>query len=143
MLKGIPSVLTPELFKIMMEMGHGDELVLGDGNYPQMGQPKRALRYDGVGIPVLLDAILQFMPLDSYVDCPVILMAVLPDDPYKPDIWQQYRTIIKKYEPETGRDMAINRFDFYKRAADAYASVITGEKARYANIILKKGVIKG
>ena len=103
MLKGIPSILTPELLKILMEMGHGDELLICDGNYPKFGCPERCVRLDGHGIPEILDAILKFMPLDPYVENPVILMAVLPDDPYtwfpeiKDDVWKVVKT-----EPHTG-----------------------------------------
>lgn len=142
MLKGIPAILTPELLKVMMEMGHGDELVLADGNYPRFGHPGRVIRMDGHGIPEILDAIMRFMPLDSYVEHPTVLMAVLPDDPYKPVIWDRYRQIIGKYEPQGARDTSISRYDFYERAAKAYAAVTTGETELYANIIIKKGVIK-
>lgn len=141
MLKGIPSILSPELLKIMMEMGHGDELVIADGNYPRMGHPERVVRLDGHGIPEILDAIMQFYPLDSYVDSPTILMEVVPGDPYVPEIWDNYREIIAKHEPQGARESTVSRFDFYKRAANAYAVVTTSETALYANIILKKGVI--
>lgn len=141
MLKGIPSILSPELLKILMEMGHGDELVLCDGNYPKMGQPERAVRCDGHGIPELLDAILQFFPLDSYVEHPMILMEVLPGDPYVPEVWDAYRKIAAKHDPKGAREEAVNRYSFYERGAKAYASVATSESALYANIILKKGVI--
>ena len=141
MLKNIPAILTPDLIKVMMEMGHGDELVLADGNYPRFGHPKRVIRMDGHGISDILDAILQFMPLDSYVDYPVILMAVLPDDPYVPFIWDEYRTIVRKYEKDGAQEIAINKYDFYDRAAKAYAVVTTSETALYSNVILKKGVV--
>lgn len=142
MLKGIPSILTPELLKIMMEMGHSDELVIADGNYPRFGHPSRVVRCDGHGIPEILDAILKFMPLDPYVENPTTLMTVTPGDPYLPEIWDTYREIGKKYEEEGLRETAIGRFDFYERAQKAYAVVTTSEAALYANIILKKGVIK-
>lgn len=142
MLKGIPSILTPDLLKVLMEMGHGDEIVLADGNFPRFAHPERVIRCDGHGIPELLDAILKFMPLDSYVENPTIFMAVLPDDPYKPEIWPVYREIGKKYEERGLREVAINKFDFYERAKKAYAVVTTGEKALYANVILRKGVVK-
>jgi len=143
MLKNIPPILTPELLKVMMEMGHGDELVLADGNYPRFGHPGRVIRCDGHGIPELLDAIMQFFPLDTYVDNPVALMEVVPGDPYVPEVWDVYREIIGKYEKDGAREIAIPRFDFYERAKSAYAVVTTSESALYANIILKKGVIKG
>jgi L-fucose mutarotase len=141
LLKGIPSILTPDLLKILMEMGHGDEIVLADGNFPKFAHPDKVVRCDGHGIPELLDAILQFMPLDPYVKNPTVFMAVLPDDPYKPEIWGKYREIGAKYEPEGLREITINKFDFYERAKKAYAVVTTSEMALYANIILKKGVV--
>ncbi len=143
MLKGIPSILTPELLKILMEMGHGDELVLADGNFPKFAHPENVVRCDGHGIPELLDAILQFMPLDPYVENPTIYMAVLPDDPYKPEIWPIYEEIGKKYEEDGLRSVQISKYDFYPRSKNAYALVTTSESALYANVILKKGVIKG
>ena len=142
MLKGIPSILTPELLKVLMEMGHGDEIVLADGNFPKFAHPEKVIRCDGHGIPELLDAILQFMPLDPYVENPTVFMAVLPDDPYKPEIWPQYREIGAKYEKQGLREVTINKFDFYDRAKKAYAVVTTSEMALYANVILKKGVVK-
>ena len=141
MLKGIPSILTPELLKILMEMGHGDELVLADGNYPRFGHPERVVRLDGHGIPEILDAIVRFMPLDTYVEYPVVFMAVLPGDPYVPTIWDTYREIIAKHENDNIKDEAICKAEFYARANKAYAVVTTSETALYANVILKKGVI--
>lgn len=141
MLKGIPSILTPELLKMLMEMGHGDELVLADGNYPKFGHPNQVVRCDGHGIPELLDAILKFMPLDTYVDHPVILMEVLPDDPVVPVIWDDYKEIIDKHGNDSKAVLPINKFEFYERAQKAYGVVTTSEMALYANVILKKGVV--
>jgi L-fucose mutarotase len=141
MLKGIPSILTPELLRIMMEMGHSDELILADGNYPRLGHPERVVRCDGHGIPELLDAIMRFFPLDTYVDHPVILMNV-PSGTPEPPIWTEYRKIIARYEPNGAREEPIERFTFYKRAAGGYAVVTSGETAAYGNIILKTGVIR-
>ncbi len=142
MLKGIPSILPPELLKILMEMGHGDEIVLADGNFPKFAHPDKVIRCDGHGIPELMEAILQLMPLDPYVENPTVFMAVLPNDPYVPTIWETYREIGKKYEENGLREVSINKFDFYDRAKKAYAVVTTSEMALYANVILKKGVIK-
>ena len=99
------------------------------------------IRLDGHGIPEILDAILKFMPLDPYVEHPTILMEVLPNDPYKPEIWPRYREIGAKYEKDGLREIAINKFEFYERAKKAYAVVATSEAALYANMILKKGVV--
>lgn len=142
MLKGIPSILSPELFKIMMEMGHGDELVLADGNFPAASHAQRLVRCDGHGIPQLLEGILTFFPLDAYAEHSIALMAVVPGDPVKPVIWDEYRAIVKKHAPEAAEPAFVERFAFYERARQAYAVVATGEGALYANIVLKKGVVK-
>lgn len=141
MLKGIPTILAPELLKILMEMGHGDELVVADGNFPGASHAQRLVRCDGHGVPPLLEAILQLFPLDSYVKQPAALMALVPGDKYKPEIWPTYKKIVQKHEPNFSDFEMIERFAFYDRARKAYAIVATGETARYANIILKKGVI--
>ena len=143
MLKGIPTIISPELIKILMEMGHGDELVIADGNFPAASVARRLVRADGLGIPLLLEAILQIFPLDPYVEKPLSLMAVVPGDPYQPVIWNDYRNIILKYEPDFKDFEYVERFEFYERAKKAYAVLASSEMALYANIILKKGVIKG
>ena len=141
MLKGVPSILTPELLKILMEMGHGDELVIGDGNFPAASCAKRLVRLDGHGVCDILDAILTLFPLDTYVEAPVGLMAVVPGDPTVPAIWDAYRAVVRAREGDRGFSY-IERFEFYERAKRAYAIVASGETALYANIILKKGVVK-
>lgn len=140
MLKGIPPILSPELLKILCEMGHSDELVIGDGNFPAASHAQRLIRCDGHAVPELLEAILQVFPLDRYVDAPVALMEVVPGDPVKPVIWDKYRELIQQAEPGVKIEN-IERFAFYERAKKAYAVIATSEKALYANIILKKGVI--
>ena len=142
MLKGISPLISPELIKILMEMGHGDELVLGDGNFPSASIARRLVRADGLGGTALLEAILRIFPLDQYVDKPVALMAVVPGDPYQPVIWEDYRNTIKRHEPGFTDFEFVERFAFYERAKQAYAVLATSEMALYANIILKKGVIK-
>ncbi len=141
MLKGIPSLLSPELLKVLMEMGHGDEIVLADGNFPSASIAARLIRSDGNKVPELLDAILRFFPLDPYVDHPVSLMAVVPGDDYKPTIWDEYRSIITTHNERFGEFEYVERFAFYERAKQAYAVIATSETALYANIILKKGVV--
>lgn len=141
MLNGIPSILSPELLKIMMEMGHGDELVLGDGNFPSANYSQRLVRLDGHGVAPILDAVLRFFPLDTFVDEPVALMEVVSGDTTVPTIWDQYRRVIAE---RCGPDVKIahmERFSFYDRAKQAYAIIATGETALYANVILKKGVV--
>lgn len=141
MLKGIPKIIPPELLKILDEMGHGDEIVLGDGNFPAVSMGQRVVRCDGSGMPELLDAILQLFPLDTFVPKPVGLMQVVPGDPYKPEIWERYREILAAHGQADPVE-TIERFAFYERTRKAYAVVATGEMARYANVILKKGIIE-
>ncbi len=143
MLKGIPDILSPELLKIMMEMGHGDTLVIGDGNFPaaSIAKDSRLVRLDGHGVPEILDAILRFFPLDPYVEAPVSLMEVVPGDPVETPIWDEYARIVEKHEPGA-KIGQIERFRFYDEARKAYAVIATGETALYANIILQKGVVK-
>ncbi len=142
MLKNIPKIMSPELLKTLMEMGHGDEIVIADGNFPAETIGKRVVRCDGHGVTELLDAVMQFFPLDTYTEKPVMLMEVVKGDPIVPTIWEDYKAVINKYEPENCKIEMIERFEFYERAKKAYAVVATGEEAVYANIILKKGVVK-
>ena len=141
MLKGISPILSPELLKILMEMGHGDELCIGDGNFPADSIAQRLVRLDGHGVTEILDAILALFPLDTYVDAPVTLMQVVPGDNVDPVIWKDYEKVIRKHEGDKKIEN-IGRFEFYDRAKKCYAVVATGESALYANIILKKGVVK-
>jgi len=142
LLKGIPSILSPELLKILMEMGHGDEIVIGDGNFPAASHARRLVRCDGHTVPDLLDAILRLFPLDNYVAKPVALMQVVPGDTAETPIWSRYREIIADRAGMTDPFEQVERFAFYERARQAYAIVATGESALYANLILKKGVVK-
>ena len=141
--KNVPSILSPALLKVLMEMGHGDEIVLGDGNFPaeSMGKNAVVIRADGHSVPELLDAILTMMPLDQYTEKPAALMEVVPGDPVVPVIWDEYRAILKKHGENPEAVEMMERFAFYERAKKVYAIVATGETAIYANILLKKGVI--
>ena len=140
MLKGIPSIISPELLKILMEMGHGDEIVIGDGNFPAASNAKRLVRLDGHGAAEVLKAITKLMPLDQYDKNNVGLMEVVPGDPVVPEIWDEYREIVKA--DDAAGVFFMERFEFYERARNAYAIVATGESAIYANVLLKKGVVK-
>lgn len=139
MLKGIPKIISPELLKILSEMGHGDEIVVADANFPSERIGKRVIRADGHSAPELLEAILSLFPLDSYSDENFLLMEVMKGDTVVPTIWDEYKSIGEKDE-NFGLGF-IERFAFYERAEKAYAVIATGESALYANIILKKGVI--
>ncbi len=140
MLKNIPPIISPELLKILCEMGHGDEIVIGDGNFPAASNAERLIRMDGHGVPEILDAVLKLIPLDTYVESPAMLMATTQGDP-TPEIWAKYEKIITENNGETNISQ-IERFKFYERTRDAYAVIATSESALYANIILKKGVVK-
>ena len=144
MLKNIPKILSPELLKVLCEMGHGDRLVISDGNFPaeSMGKNAKVIRMDGHGVPEILDAILQLFPLDTYVEAPVSLMQVMPGDPCKPTIWATYHELADRHEGREVPFEMVERFAFYDRAKTAYAIVASGESALYANIILRKGVVK-
>ena len=145
MLKGISPLISPELLKALCEMGHGDELVIADSNFPchSVGKNSVVIRADGHGVPELLDAILKLIPLDPYVEKPVALMEVVPGDTCPtPEIWATYEKILRHHEPENCRIDMTERFAFYERAKNAYLIIATGETAIYANILLKKGVVK-
>lgn len=144
MLKSIPPILSPELLRVLCEMGHGDELVIGDGNFPaeSVGAEAIVIRADGHGVPELLDAILTLLPLDQYSEKPVALMEVVPGDPVVPEIWDTYKALLHKHDPDHCAIEMTERFAFYERAKGAYAIIATGESAIYANILLKKGVVK-
>lgn len=146
MLKGIPKILSPELLKVLCEMGHSDRIVIADGNFPSesMGKDAIVIRCDGHGVPEILDAILQVFPLDTYVENPVNLMQLMPDDVGKVEtpIWDTYKEIAKKHDDRGEAAIGnIERFAFYDEAKTAYAIIATGESAIYANVMLQKGVV--
>lgn len=144
MLKGIPKILSPELLKVLCEMGHSDRLVLADGNFPaeSIGRNAVVIRMDGHGVPELLDAILQVFPLDTYVDKPVSLMEVVPGDEVETPVWNTYKEIIGSYDSRGASAIGeIERFAFYEDAKKAYAIIATGESALYANVLLQKGIV--
>lgn len=143
MLKGISKIVSPELVKVLCEMGHGDEIVIADGNFPSENFGKRVIRADGISGAQMLDAVMSLIPLDTYSDPNFILMQLMACDEGKidPVIWKEYEKIAAKHD-ENVRVGNIDRFEFYERAQKAYAVIATGEEAVYANIILKKGVIK-
>lgn len=144
MLKGIPKIISPELLKVLSEMGHSDRLVISDGNFAaeSMGKDAIVIRCDGHGVPELLDAILQLFPLDTYVEKPVTLMEVMPGDDVETPIWDTYKEIVSKYDARGGEAVGnIERFKFYDEAKTAYAIIATGESALYANVMLQKGVV--
>ena len=144
MLKGIPYQISPELLKVLDEMGHTDELVIADGNFPAetMGKNGIVLRMDGHGVPEILEAILQVFPLDQYVEKPVSLMERVPGDNADVSIWKTYEKMIEKEEPRgTSVIQKLERFTFYEEAKKAYCVIATSETSQYANVILQKGCV--
>ncbi len=147
MLKGIPKILSPELLKVLCEMGHSDRICIADGNFPaeSMGRDCIVLRMDGHGVPEILDAILNVFPLDTYVEKPVTLMKLMDCDVGKipTPIWDTYAEIVAKHDERGSAAVGnIDRFDFYDEAKKCYCIIATGESAVYANVILQKGVVK-
>ncbi len=142
MLKNISPLISPQLLKVLCEMGHGDEIVLADANFPSesIGKCNQIIRADGIGVVDLLNAILPLFPLDQYVTETFMVMDLVEGDTYEPVIWEDFKEVLSKYEPEH-KITYIERDEYYERAKKAYAVVATGEKAQYANVILKKGVI--
>ena len=144
MLKNIPKILSPELLKVLCEMGHSDRIVIADGNFPaeSIGKNAIVIRADGHSATEMLDAILTVFPLDTYVEHPVNLMQVMPGDKVKTPIWDKYKEIVLKYDDRGSETFGeIERFEFYNQAKSAYAIIATGESALYANIMLQKGVL--
>ncbi len=131
MLIGISPLISPELLAILHRMGHGDEIVLADAHFPGDTYGKRVLRADGLKIPDLLDAILPLFILDSYVESPLIMMAAVSGDQLDPLVETSYRQTIDKHWPKTPPIQRIDRFDFYDRAKQAFAILMTGETVKY------------
>ena len=148
MLKNIPPILSPELLKVLCEMGHGDRICIGDGNFPgaSMAKPNNCIlvRADGHGVPELLDAILQVIPLDEYVEHPALIMQVADKDKgLEVPIWATYKQIVAKHDSRGAAAFgSVERFAFYEEARNTYCILQSGETAIYANIILQKGVVK-
>ena len=144
MLKGIPSVLSPELLKVLCDMGHSDTIVIADGNFPAetIGKDAIVIRADGHGVTEILEAVLKVFPLDTYVEKPVSLMQVVPGDNVETPIWEVYRKLVSEVDDRAGNAFVeVERFEFYEKAKNAYAVIATGETAIYANIMLQKGVV--
>lgn len=144
MLKGIPPIISPALLKVLCEMGHGDTIVIADGNFPSesVGKDAIVVRLDGHGVPEILDAVLSLIPLDQYVEKPVSLMDRVAGDNADVSIWQTYLEILKKHENKGFEAInMLERFEFYDEAKKAYAVIATSERSQYANVILKKGCV--
>ncbi|MGN0469179.1 MAG: L-fucose mutarotase [Acutalibacteraceae bacterium] len=141
MLKHIPKIISPVLLKALCEMGHGDEIVIADGNFPAATNANILIRADGISACDMLDAVLTLFPLAQYDSNHFVLMQKCDGDTADTSIWNQYADILSKYEPDAEISY-LERFAYYDRAKRAYAIIATGEEKQYANIILKKGCIK-
>lgn len=140
MLIGISPLLSPELLAILCRMGHGDEIVLADAHFPGESVNPRVVRADGLKVAALLDGILPLFALDTYVPSPAFMMAPVPGDALDPAVEAAFRAAIDRHWPGTPAIARVERFGFYEQARRAFAVVMTGETAKYSNIILKKGV---
>ena len=140
MLKGISPLLSPELLAVLTRMGHGDEIILADAHFPGETFNPRVLRADGLRIPDLLEGILPLFVLDEYVDDPIVMMAAVEGDTLDPQVEADYLVPIRKHAPQAPAITRIDRFAFYDRARSAFAVLMTGELAKYGNVLLKKGV---
>ncbi len=143
MLKNIPKIISPELMSVLMRMGHGDEIVFADANFPAESYNNNVIRMDSVEIPDLLEAILPFITLDDFVDDAVKLMQVVIGHGEQPEIWNIYKKILENCLDigEFKGFAFLERNEFYNQTKEAFSVVITGTTARYANITIKKGVI--
>ncbi len=140
MLKGIHPAVSPTLLKALSEMGHGDEILLADAHFPAHTFGRRVIRADGVGVNVLLEGIIPLFELDQYSEAPLVMMLAVEGDSLDPLVEEKYRTAIHKSLGPIPNIERIERFAFYERVKDCYAVVLSGETAKYGNIILKKGV---
>jgi len=140
MLVGISPLLSPELLATLCAMGHGDEIVLADAHFPGHSVNDTVIRADGLRVADLLDAILPLFALDTYVESPLFMMAPVPGDELDPAVEASYRAAVDRHWPATPAIARVERFAFYEQTRQAFAVVMTGETAKYGNIILKKGV---
>ena len=140
MLIGISHVLSPELLNALYRMGHGDEIVLADAHFPGESFNDHVIRADGLKIATLLEGIMPLFVLDPYVDNPMAMMAAVSGDELDPSVEEGYLKAIRQTWPDTQAAERVERFPFYERARNAYAVVMTGETAKYGNLILTKGV---
>ena len=141
MLKGIPDSISPDLMHALMNMGHGDEIVLADAHFPASSHAQRLIRADGLRLSTLLSSIMKFFPIDTFVEDHAVVMQVVDPKLDEPSIWDQFLQILSKSEGDWVSLTPIERFSFYNRSKSAYAVVATGETDFYANLILKKGVV--
>jgi L-fucose mutarotase len=139
MLKTIDPLLSGALLQILADMGHGDEIVIVDANYPASANAKRLARLDGISATAALQAVLSLLPLDDFVEEPA---AVMTPGTEWPPVLDEFQAIVDRAEGKAIPVTGMERFAFYDRARGAYAMIATGERRLYGNIILVKGVIR-
>ena len=139
MLIGISPLLSPDLLHALASMGHGDEIVLADANFPAITLGRRVIHLPGVSAPAALQAVLSVMPLDSFVDQPALTMQIVGDPQARPATVAEFDILLLQRGHKASA--ALERQAFYQRAKQAFAVVATGELRTYGNILLKKGVI--
>ncbi len=142
MLKGLDPLLHADLLHILCAMGHGDELVLVDTNFPAAAMGRRVVRLDGVSGPRALEAILSVFPLDDFVEMPAVRMEMAADPEAEPPVCREFADVIARSEGLHHRLGRIDRQGFYQRARSAFAIVVTGETRLYGCLLLAKGVIR-
>ncbi len=142
MLKGIDKLLTGDILKLLCDMGHGDELVIADANFPADALATRLIQLPGIDGVRAAEAVLSVLPLDTYSD-PAFIMDLTDGDKAKgmpePTIWPLYAQLVMKNGAEALKKL--ERYEFYERAKKAYAIIQTGEERQYGNLILVKGVV--
>jgi len=141
MLRNIPPIMSPDLLYAIAAMGHGDEIVIADANFPAESMGQECIRLDGISATDVLEAVLSLMPLDNFVPDPALVMQVVGDPDAVPEVVKAFQEIIDRVADNPAKIGGLERFDFYERSQAAYVVVQTGEKRLYGNIILKKGVI--
>jgi L-fucose mutarotase len=142
MLKHIDPLLTPDLLMVLAAMGHGDELVIVDANFPAVSTAQRLIRLDGVSATRALQAVLSLLPLDDFVDSPAAVMQVVGSPETVPEVVQEFQRLVNAAEGKEIKFSAMERFKFYERSRAAFALIATGETRLYGNVILKKGIIR-
>lgn len=141
MLRGIDPIVSPDLLRVLRAMGHGDDIVIADANFPGEASARRLIRLDGISATHALKAVLALMPLDSFVDDPAITMRMVDDPDGVPPVVKEFQAIIDETADNPAPIRTLERFAFYERARDAFAVIQSGEQRLYGNVILKKGVI--
>lgn len=141
MLYGIDPTLGPELLGILREMGHGDEIAIVDASFPAASHARKLVRMDGTSATSTLRAVVSLLPLDTFVDCPVCTMQVVDDPQAVPDVVSEFRKIVDRAADERVGIEKLERFEFYRRVAGAFAVVVSGERRLYGNVLLRKGII--